>query len=224
MHLHVLPVNGDDLSLVNISNCWYLKWEKLLVGWSLEFVELGDVAVWLVAIDEIVVLAEFTVEATNNHNLTFWQLAHTSTLSGCDHVVWVLAGVNNDSLPLEVEISERKLHSFKRCRILFISILNASKDVNKFVVEVCAGMVVSSFIDLGKLHPLVNFAIINFNSRLSLVNFFSRTWNHNVSISDCTARVAMSCEFHLFLFFELELVAWIARQWFEFTALEHAVR
>ena len=180
MHLHVLPVNSNNLSFLNVSDCWHLEWEQLLIWRSFELRELVDITVGLITGDEVVVLAELAIESTYDHELTFGQLAHTSTLPGRDHVVWVLG---LDPFPFVVEIGVGKLHSFKRSRVLFVGILDSTENIYKFIIEIRTRMIMTPFINLRKLHPLVDFGIVNFNSALGLVDFLSRSGHQNVSVS-----------------------------------------
>ena len=110
MHLHVLPVNSDNFSLLDVSDCWHLEWEELLVGRSFVLVELVDIPIALITGKEVVILAELSVKSTNDHKLTIRQLTHTSTLSSSDHVVWVF-GLN--PFPFVVEVGVGELHSFE---------------------------------------------------------------------------------------------------------------
>lgn len=223
MHLHMLPIDSDHFSLFDVADCWHLEWEELLIWWSFKLVEFVDVAGVFIDIDEVVILAELSIESSNNHEFTSWELAHTCSLSGCDHVVRVLCSINWNSLPFIIEICKWKLHSFKWRRVFLVCILNTTKNVDKFIVEVCTWVIMSSFIDLSKFHPFINLSIIDLNSWLSLIDFFSGTTDQNVSIGDCAARVAMSCKLHLFLFFKFILETVIASQFFELSALEHGI-
>ena len=223
MHLHMLPINCNDLSLVNISNSWDLEWEQWLLSWSFEFSKLVDVSFYFITFDEKVVWAEFTIEASHDHNLIFGQLTHSSSLSSCDHAIKVTTWVNYNSFPFIVKVCQWKLHPFKWGRVLFICILDTSKYVYELVVEICAGVVVSSFIYLSEFHPFINLSIKDFYSGLGLIYFFSWPWYQNISISNWAARMTMSGKFHFLFIFKLKLEIGIISKIYELTTLEHAV-
>lgn len=113
MHLHMLPIDGDDFSPVDVTNSWNLEWKQRLTSLALHLLELSDVAAVLIALDEEVVWAELSVEATDDHDFVGRELAHTGSLSCGNLVCWILHGVDVDALPLVVEVGQGKLHSLE---------------------------------------------------------------------------------------------------------------
>lgn len=112
---------------------------------------------------------------------------------------------------------------FDGSRVFLILILDTAKNENKSVIEIAAGMVVSSFVDLAQLHPVIDFGVKKLNSIGSSTDLFSGSRNKDVSVSNLAARVTVSGILHPFHLFELEIVVDCRLVWDQLFAHEHAV-
>lgn len=82
----------------------------------------------------------------------------------------------------------------------------------------------SAFLNILKFHPFILIWIIELNLLWCLTYFFSRSRNHNISISNSNAWMTMSSILHSFSILELEKVLWVAIWCKKFSTLEHTIR
>ena len=89
---HLLPIDRNCLSCCQITNCWNLEWEQSLVV-EAESLKLAY-ALWLsralINLNDVIISQEFSVEASNDHELIWGELTHSSSLSGSKRLAWIL--------------------------------------------------------------------------------------------------------------------------------------
>lgn len=206
---HCLPVYGQSLSLLDVSESRHLEWEQIECSAHAQvllFVQLFWLASLLVVLERVEVVQKLAVEATNNHDFIWADLAHSCALSRSDQR-GSLNLLNIDSLPLVFEwVVDVVVVALNRGRVLFVRILNAAEHIYEFMVEVAARVVVPSFVDAWQLEPLINLNVVNLYSARSLVHFFPGARYDDVAIHNGAARVAMSCEIHPLFIEELQVV------------------
>ena len=132
-------------------------------------------------------------------------MGHSGSLSSGDGLT-DLEGSKINFLPRLAEVGNGDLKSLDGGRILFILVLDSSENEDKSVVEIAAGVVVSSFVDLAQLHPVVDFGIEELNSIGSTAHLLSGPRDKDVPVANLAAGVAMSCVFHPLHLLEFEVV------------------
>ena len=91
------------------------------------------------------------------------------------------------------------------------------------MVQVAAGMVVATFVDLGQLHPLIALGIVALDSLRGLVDFLAGTGDDDVAVKDLSNRMAMARKLHPFPLSELKIVFRRISLGNDLSALEHAI-
>ena len=102
-----------------------------------------------IMLDDKAVGQELAVEATDDHDLIVSKLAHASALP-CGQIA-------EDELRFRLQVqhipSRRagalELQALDSATVLLVRVLDAAEDVDELVVQVAAGMVVATFVDLG---------------------------------------------------------------------------
>lgn len=170
---HRLPVHGQGLSIFDATKGWHLEGEQGECATHAQVLLLVHF-LWLaslhVILDGEVVIQEFTIESTDNHNLIVSDLAHSSTLASGD-LSRDLDLVQVNSLPvLVLQIIQIELETLYRGRVLFVRVLDTTEDVNEFVIEMSTRVVVSTLIDSWKFEPFINIHIIELYSIGSILD------------------------------------------------------
>lgn len=146
---HMLPIDGEGRVESSITDGRNLEWEESLGAVHVVVViliERSYISWVLIAVEDIIITQEFSIESTYDHDIVLRNLAHTSSLSltnGCLHSRQV------QFLPLGIESSCCKLESLNGSWVLLAWVLDTTEDVDPSVVEVACWVVVATFIDFG---------------------------------------------------------------------------
>jgi len=164
-----------------------------------------DGPVVLVDLEDEVFGEELAVEPSDNYDLVLTELAHSSSLAGRNRIIERSAG-NVNLLPRVVVVRERDMQAFDRRRVLLGLVLDATENVNEFVIAVRARVVVAAFVYFRQLHPLIDVRVIHLHAISSGVHFLTRARYQNVPVEHGAAGMAVTSELHHLLVHELEVV------------------
>lgn len=225
---HAAPVDRQGLLQLGVADSRHLEWEQVVLGvLSQELLALAQVALGRVYFECVIVAQELAVESSNDQDLVICELAHACALSGRDD--WLVNLIERlltdaDLGPLDLgDGLEGEDQTLDGVGVLLACVLDAAEDVNKLVLEVAAGVVVSALVDVLELHPLVLIRIIQLDFLGGLTHLFPGAGNHDVGVGDAHARVTMASILHSLLVQELVLVQGAVGVGHKLTALEHAV-
>lgn len=225
---HLWPVNWNNLTSSRVTNGGDLEWEEVLACvLSLELLTVEESSSAWVNLECVVVWQEFAVESSNDHDLIFAELAHTSSLSGSDwyrwvHIHWVVIHV--DFFPSSCgDGAHVELEPLNWVGVLLTRVLDTTENVDIVVLKVGTWVIMTTFINWLKFKPVVLVRIVQFDLLRCWTHFFSGTRYHDVCICNVAARVSVSGVLHTGLVLEVHLVLWLVEGTDELSTLEHAV-
>lgn len=115
------------------------------------------------------------------------------------------------------------LKTFYGIEILLRFVWNTAKDVDEFVLECATWVIMTTSVHLSESDPFVWYSIVDFSLFASTVDIFTRSGNHDVVLTERTARVTMARKAHLSFLLKLVLTncTWNS---YDLLHLEHRVR
>lgn len=223
---HGLPIDSKRLSVLYITKCRDLERKQCEGSTHRQILLLVDF-LWLASVgiilDSEVIVQELAVEAANDDDLVWADLAHASTLSGGDRHLHLSLGEVHFFPLTALEAVQVEGEALDGLGVLLVGVLDAAEHVDEAMVEMAAGVVMSSLIDSWELKPLIDGDVVELNAIGCIVYLLPGARDDDVSIEDGAAGVAMTGEVHSLLLQELEVVGTRVVLVNDLAALEHAI-